>query len=83
MFSTQPPATVAENSDREGARMAGKDGFGNGHILPERRSTLLALGIPLTLVGIPMLILPGPGLLVTGVGVVCLGKAALAGKSGK
>ena len=57
-------------------------GLNNGkkHILPEKRSALLALGIPLTIVGIPMLILPGPGLLVTGVGVVCLGKAALKGK---
>ena len=50
------------------------------HILPERTSTLLALGIPLTVVGIPMLILPGPGLVVTGFGVACLGKAALNAK---
>lgn len=50
------------------------------HLLPEKRSALLALGVPLTIVGIPMLILPGPGLLVTGVGIACLGKAAFKGK---
>lgn len=60
--------------------MAKKKGLLERPILPERRSTLLALGVPLTIVGIPMLILPGPGLLVTGVGVACLGKAALKGK---
>ena len=64
----------------EGANMAKKYPHGGDHFLPEKRSALLALGIPLTIVGIPMLILPGPGLLVTGVGVVCLGKAALKGK---
>ena len=37
---------------------------GGQHFLPEKRSALLALGIPLTIIGIPMLILPGPGLLV-------------------
>ena len=46
------------------------------HILPQDRKTLLALGIPLTLVGIPMLIIPGPGLVVTGAGVACLVKAS-------
>ena len=64
----------------EGAKMADKKLFDGKPLLPERRSALLALGIPLTIVGIPMLILPGPGLLVTGVGVACLGKAALKGK---
>lgn len=49
-------------------------------ILPEKRSALLALGVPLTIVGIPMLIVPGPGLLVTGFGLACLGKAALKSK---
>lgn len=53
---------------------------GKKQLLPEKRSALLALGIPLTVVGIPMLILPGPGLLVTGFGLVCLGKAAIKGK---
>lgn len=60
--------------------MALKDLANGKHVLPERRATLLALGVPLTLVGIPMLILPGPGLLVTGAGLACLGKAALKGK---
>jgi hypothetical protein len=64
----------------EGVRAMAGSTNGKKQILPEKRSALLALGIPLTIVGIPMLILPGPGLLVTGFGVVCLGKAALKGK---
>ena len=60
--------------------MVDKHAFIKKPILPEKRSALIALGVPLTIIGIPMLSLPGPGLLVTGVGVACLGKAALKGK---
>lgn len=60
----------------------GKKGAdGKRHFLPQDRKTLLALGVPLTIVGIPMLILPGPGLIVTGAGLACIGKAVLGKKN--
>lgn len=71
---------MADPSAWRKGRIMANGSTGKKHILPEKRSALLALGVPLTIVGIPMLILPGPGLLVTGVGVACLGKAALKGK---
>lgn len=69
--SKKPPS-------KTGFGKVGSDG--KRHFLPQDKKTLLALGIPLTVVGIPMLILPGPGLVLTGAGLACVAKAVLSKK---